>query len=283
MSCLIFGGKGWIGSMFVKELQRNNIKVVHSQHRADNIIAVEKEIDELNPTSVVCMIGRTHGPGCNSIDFLEDKLHINVKDNLFAPMSLALTCQKKGIHFTYLGTGCIFSGYDKEYKEQDRPDFFGSGYSIVKGFTDQLMKQMNVLNLRIRMPIVDGTSARDFIAKIRKYEKIIDKRNSMTVLHDFFPLWVKMIEDKVIGTFNCTNPGSISHTEVLDLVTNRVDPELTYQVMSVEEQDKLLKAERSNNILDSTKINDLHQQYFGTPLPTIQESIDWVLIHNCDE
>ena len=45
------------------------------------------------------------------------------------------------------------------------PNFFGSSYSVVKGFTDRLMKlyDENVLNLRIRMPITGEQNSRNFI------------------------------------------------------------------------------------------------------------------------
>ena len=100
---------------------------------------------------------------------------------------------KRGkIHYTYLGTGCIFS-YDKDeddnvygssFTEMDLPNFFGSEYSIVKGFTDRLMHQLEdtVLNLRIRMPIIDKDCSRNFITKITNYEKICSVPNSMSVL-----------------------------------------------------------------------------------------------------
>lgn len=61
---------------------------------------------------------------------------------------LAQLCSAQKIHFTYLGTGCIFD-YDEDqhprekevngFKEIDKPNFFGSQYSVVKGVTDQLM------------------------------------------------------------------------------------------------------------------------------------------------
>jgi len=82
-------------------------------------------------------------------------------------------CNKYNIHFTYLGTGCIFK-YDDEhpfgleengFTEESMPNFFGSSYSTLKGFTDRLMKffKDSVLNLRIRMPIqaVIGINALD--------------------------------------------------------------------------------------------------------------------------
>jgi 3,5-epimerase/4-reductase len=46
-----------------------------------------------------------------STDYLEKpgKLVENVRDNLFAPIALAILCKDRGIHFTYMGTGCIFN------------------------------------------------------------------------------------------------------------------------------------------------------------------------------
>ena len=40
---------------------------------------------------------------------------------------LAMICNKENIHFTYLGTGCIFDYDDKHisgFKEDDVPNFF---------------------------------------------------------------------------------------------------------------------------------------------------------------
>jgi len=61
------------------------------------------------------------------------------------------------------------------FTEQSEPNFFGSGYSTVKGFTDQLMKMFGktVLNLRIRMPITGEMNSRNFITKITTYEKFV--------------------------------------------------------------------------------------------------------------
>ena len=60
------------------------------------------------------------------------------------------------------------------FTEESLPNFFGSSYSIVKGFTDRMMHMFenNTLNLRIRMPITASSNKRNFITKIVSYEKI---------------------------------------------------------------------------------------------------------------
>jgi len=264
---LIFGSKGWIGNQFLdylKELNNPDITYIETNVRADNELLVNDILMLHNPTHIISFIGRTYGEGFNTIDYLEQegKLKENVRDNLFAPLVLANLANKYNIHYTYLGTGCIFSQENPEsklYKETDIPDFFGSSYSTVKGFTDRLMKfYSNVLNLRIRMPIVDFHHSRNFITKITEYDKICSIPNSMTVLTDFYPIILDMIIHKETGTINLVNPGLISHNEILEMYKEIVDPTFKWNNFTIEEQNKILKSKRSNNYLDTTKLEKLY-------------------------
>ena len=108
---LIYGGKGWIASQFIEILEKNNINYTLGTSRVDNDKDVRSEIESVNPTHVISFIGRTHGGAFKTIDYLEQKgkLNENIRDNLFSPFVLSLICKEKGIHYTYLGTGCIFN------------------------------------------------------------------------------------------------------------------------------------------------------------------------------
>ena len=283
MKIFLIGHKGWIGQKFCRLFENQNIAYATSDFRAEND-AIFEEILKHNATHVLCCLGRTHGEldgvVYNTIDYLEDirTTKTNINDNLYAPVSLSLFCDKEGIHFTYIGTGCIFS-YDDEHSidnkngfvELDNPNFFGSQYSIVKGFTDQLMKQTNALSLRIRMPIASDLNDRNFISKIIKYDKICSIQNSMTVLDEMLPLCIKMMQNGERGTFNFTNPGSISHNEILELYKDIIDPNFHWQNFDITDQDKILKSKRSNNFLNTAK---LEEKYNVLP---IKESVKQVL------
>jgi 3,5-epimerase/4-reductase len=185
MKLLVYGALGWIGQQFCAYLQEKDIKYHCGEARVYNIIDVRKDIEKIKPTHILSLIGRTSGIyNCKiigTIDYLEQpgKLQENIRDNLFSLISLALLCREYNIHLTYVGTGCIFN-YDtehtteKRYTEDDIPNFFGSSYTIVKGYTDQLMHLLTdtVLNLRIRMPISSQDHPRNFISKIISYDKI---------------------------------------------------------------------------------------------------------------
>ena len=276
MNILVYGSNGWIGNQFITLLQEKKISFIKGKSRADNYIDLVEEIKIANPSHVISFIGRTHGKIDDkiytTIDYLEQegKLFENVRDNLYSPLLLAKICSEMKIHYAYLGTGCIFKFDDdhpfgKEengFTEKSNPNFFGSSYSIVKGFTDKFMHlyEDNVLNLRIRMPITGEKNGRNFITKIVNYERVCSVPNSMTVLPEMFPYIIEMMKNGITGTINLTNPGLISHNEILTMYKEIVDPLFTWKNFSQEEQRKILAADRSNNFLDTTRLESLFPQ-----------------------
>ena len=283
MKVYLIGHKGWIGQKYLKEFKKQGIEFCYSDYRAESI-DVKLDIMSKKATHVLCCMGRTHGTrdgkDFTTIDYLQDHsvLHENVNDNLYSPLSLAIFCQSSQIHFSYIGTGCIFT-YDDvhglennmKFTEDDTPNFFGSNYSIVKGFTDMLMKQTTALNLRIRMPITDETHSRNFITKITNYEKICSISNSMTVLNDIIPLSVDMMKDKLIGTYNMCNPGTISHNEILTMYKEIVDGSFTWKNFTEDEQSEVLLSGRSNNGLCDQKLTSYKK------IPDIHTSVRAIL------
>ena len=279
---LVYGHKGWIGGQVMSIIEGCGHTAIGATARADNEIDVEKEFDEIKPDRVISLIGRTRGGEFLTIDYLEQKgkLAENMRDNLWGPMVLSFLCQKRNIHLTYMGTGCIFH-YDAEnhkigdsgFTEESLPNFFGSAYSTCKGFTDRLMHMMedSVLNIRIRMPITGDHSPYNFITKIVKYKKVVNIPNSMTVLPELLPTMIDMAVKKQKGTINLTNPGAISHNEVLNLYKKHVDPKFWYENFTVEEQDKILLSGRSNNLLETDKLKTLYPN-----VDTIHEAVEKV-------
>ena len=273
---LVWGYNGWIGGQVMAHLKSLGHEVVGATCRADNAEAVACELDLIKPDRVLCLIDRTRSGAFLTIDYLEQKgkLRENMNDNLWAPIVLASeAAQKRKIHVTYLGTGCIFH-YDEQthlmsegtngkgFLESDDPNFFGSAYFTCKGFTDRLMRQLFsenlVLNVRIRMPITAEDSPYSFITKIVNYKKVINVPNSMRVLPSLLPLMCDMSMKRTTGTVNLTHPGAISHNQVLELYKKHVDPHYTYQNFTIEEQDKILLSGRSNNLLDATRLKELY-------------------------
>jgi len=278
MKWLVYGSKGWIGGMVCTYLTKMGEIVVEASARADQEQHVEAEIKSTIPDRILCLIGRTHGPGYSTIDYLEQKgkLVENIRDNLYSPLVLAILGKRYGIHVSYLGTGCIFTDRlgESNFTEESLPNFFGSGYSTVKGFTDRLMHFFSdsVLTLRIRMPIVGYHHPRNFITKITSYEKVCSIPNSMTVLDDMIPCMIRFATEKKTGAVNMTNPGTISHNEILEMYKKYVDPSFSWKNFTIEEQNQILLSERSNNELDTRLL-----QEYSPDIPSIHESIESIM------
>jgi UDP-glucose 4,6-dehydratase len=273
---LVWGSRGWIGSQFVPLLSARGFAVVNATSRADDRAAVEAEVAAVKPTHLVSLIGRTHGEGFSTIDYLEQsgKLLENLTDNLYGPVTLAAVAKASGLHLLYMGTGCIFTddGTGHAFKESDQPNFFGSAYSTVKGITDRIMNEEykdTCLNVRIRMPISAIPGPRNFISKIISYKNICSIPNSMTVMEDVLPCLVECMERKVVGPLNATNPGVIEHNTILGWYKELQDPGHVWTNVDTKELlASCVKSARSNNRLDTTRIQSLFPS-----LPTIGESV----------
>ncbi|XP_068635807.1 bifunctional dTDP-4-dehydrorhamnose 3,5-epimerase/dTDP-4-dehydrorhamnose reductase isoform X1 [Aristolochia californica] len=177
------------------------------------------------------------------------------------------------------------------FKEEDTPNFVGSFYSKTKAMgwfpvwpiphqspshstlmtsldafrlqhfffilqIEELLKNYeNVCTLRVRMPISsDLTNPRNFITKITRYEKVVNIPNSMTILDELLPISIEMAKRNLTGIWNYTNPGVVSHNEILEMFRDYIDPSLSWKNFTLEEQAKVIVAPRSNNELDATKL-----------------------------
>lgn len=115
----------------------------------------------------------------------------------------------------------------------------------------------NVCTLRVRMPISsDLSNPRNFITKITRYDKVVDIPNPMTILDELLPISLEMAKRNLTGIWNFTNPGVVSHNEILQMYKEYVDPNFTWKNFTLEEQAKVIVAPRSNNELDASKLKN---------------------------
>ena len=246
--------RGWQTTNRKSKLDDN----VH-KHFKKKFQSQQKELDEIKPTHVLMAAGITGRP---NIDWCEDNKPATIRTNVIGTLTIADLTQERGIHCTVYATGCIFK-YDEAHSlgsgigfmEDSEPNFADSFYSETKGYMEQMLKcYENCLILRVRMPISDDLFHRNFITKIAKYERIVNIPNSMTVLTEMLPASLAMAKKGLTGVYNFTNPGVISHNECMDFYIKYIDPTYTYKNFTVEEQAKVIKAGRSNNELDTTKL-----------------------------
>ncbi|PWA70717.1 bifunctional polymyxin resistance protein, ArnA [Artemisia annua] len=120
---------------------------------------------------------------------------------------------------------------------------------------EMLREYNNICTLRLRMPISsDLSNSRNFITKITRYNKVVNIPNSMSVLDELLPISIEMAKRKCKGLWNFTNPGVVSHNEILQLYREYINPNFKWANFDLEEQAKVISAPRSNNELDASKL-----------------------------
>jgi len=256
-------GHGYLGRQF-KEYFRDSVM---SEVRIEGSDDVRGEIEKYEPTWIFNCAGITGRP---NIDWCEDHKHETFTGNALLPITIAMVCKDMGVKMMHLGSGCVYSGDNngKGWSEEDSPNFAGSFYSKTKALSEDMLKDYDVLQLRLRMPIdSDISKERNFVRKITNYDKIINIKNSMTIAEDLLKAAEVLINKKRTGLYNIVNPGPMSHSKILDLYKEIVDPSFTYEIISIEELHKMTKAKRSNCVLNGDKLaRDIE-------LPSLRERI----------
>ncbi|KAF5237259.1 hypothetical protein FAUST_6170 [Fusarium austroamericanum] len=247
---LIWGETGWVAGHLKAFLEKQGKDVHTTSVRMENITQVAEELKRIQPTHVLNAAGCTGRP---NVDWCEDNKAQTVRSNVIGTLTLADQCDLLGIHCTVFATGCIYQ-YDEKhpvggagFTEEDAPNFAGSFYSMTKGHVEPILScYENVLILRLRMPVSDDLHPRNFVTKILNYDHVVNIPNSNTILRDLLPVSISLAEHGDTGVFNFTNPGAISHNEVLTLFRDIIRPSLTWSNFSIEEQSHVIKAGRSN-------------------------------------
>lgn len=257
---LIYGRTGWIGGLLGQICEKQGISFEYANGRLENRAQIQMDIQNVKPTHVFNAAGVTGRP---NVDWCESHKPETIRTNVVGTLNLADVCREQGLLLMNFATGCIFEYNDAHpegsgigFKEEDSSNFTGSFYSKAKAMVEELLKEFeNVCTLRVRMPISsDLSNPRNFITKITRYNKVVNIPNSMTVLDELLPISIEMAKRNCRGIWNFTNPGVVSHNEILEMYRDYIDPDFKWVNFNLEEQAKVIVAPRSNNELDTFKL-----------------------------
>jgi len=249
MKTILFGSRGYLGEQF---LRLYPTALTPSVDIAD-AKAVGTLLDSERPDVVINAAGKTGRP---NVDWCEDHREETIHANVTGPLVLLEECQKRGIYWVHLSSGCIYEG-DKGgegFSEEDEPNFFGSFYSRSKAWSDRILREFPVLILRIRMPFDGTTSERNLLMKLRKYPRVLDVENSLTYLPDFLKAAEVLIARRKTGIYHIVNPGVLSPYRAMELYREIVDPAHAVERLTLDQLSDVVKAGRSNCRLSSSKI-----------------------------
>jgi dTDP-4-dehydrorhamnose reductase len=207
--------------------------------------------------------------GIPNVDEAEIKKNECWDLNVVKPLKIVDTCNKLGVKYVHISSGCIYSGYEKVYTENDSPNFglfdYSSFYSKSKHAFETLTTNNDLKIIRIRMPICfDIKNRRNYLSKIMKYPDLIDMVNSKTFIPDVGGFIKALINSDISWTmqdiYNVVNSDPLSTHEVIKLLNSGNEgkwDELDPNWVSMSELD--IKAPRSNCILDNTKASNIYK------------------------
>ena len=188
----------------------------------NDIKCLEIYLDREKPDYVINCSGFTGRP---NVDEGEFKKELCFELNTFGLLRVSNLCKTKNINYIHISSGCIYTGYDKPWEEDDKPNFGlfdedSSTYSKSK-HAFELGCDWGLI-LRVRMPFCDILHDRSFITKIYKYDNLIDRVNSKTYipqLLDFIEHFVSNnYEAKEKDILNFVNPEPLSTKKVTELM-----------------------------------------------------------------
>jgi len=224
----------------------------------NDIKSLEIYLDREKPDYVINCSGFTGRP---NVDEGEFKKELCFELNTFGPLRVSNLCKVKNIDYIHISSGCIYTGYEKPWEEDDEPNFGlfdedSSTYSKSK-HAFELGCDWGLI-LRVRMPFCDILHDRSFITKIYKYDNLLDRVNSKTYipqLLDFIEHFVTNgYEAKEKDILNFVNPEALSTARVTQMMEkfDVVNPDWDW----VHYCDLDTVAHRSNCVMSTDKLED---------------------------
>ncbi len=262
---LLLGGNGYVGNAIQKNLNARNIPfVVASRSDVDysQLTVLVKMLTELRPEFLINAAGYTGKP---NVDACEIHRTDCLDGNAVLPGVIRAACEQTQTAWGHVSSGCIFTGAKEDgagFTEEDDPNFSFrrnncSFYSGSKALGEELLQGAEQCFVwRLRIPFNDVDSPRNYISKMMRYDRLLMATNSLSQLDEFanacVDSWLQRIP---FGTYNLTNPGSVTTKDVVRLILKHRLSEKSFQFFESDEQFMQLAARtpRSNCVLDSGK------------------------------
>jgi 3,5-epimerase/4-reductase len=267
-------GKGFVGNHLAQYFRANNIEHrIFSQADLDYTDPDKfREFINENDRYIRTVINCSGYTGVPNVDACEDNKELCYNYNVLYPLNVVKICNAFSIPVIHIGSGCIYSGYDKEYTEEDVPNFGmfsndSSYYSKCKHVFETFAKGYKCYGLRIRIPFTGVLTRKNYFSKLLGYDTLINELNSVTSLNDFDKFIVKFIAARPdYGIYNVVNPEPVKAEEVVWLLEKHGLKNPNWKF--IELKDLNTKANRSNCVLSTEKL-----KRFGLELPNTRDSL----------
>lgn len=277
MKTVVILGKGFIGQGLEKFLISRNVTVEsYSRSQLDytDPVTLQQFLKDRykNYEIIINCSGYTGSP---NVDGCETNKQECWFWNVIVPRTIVLSSNMFELPVFQVNSGCIYTGYEKNYTELDVPNFGlfnneSSFYSKTKHACETIFKNCLAYSLRIRMPFEGTHNKKNYLYKLYKYNSLISMPNSLTSTEDLYSFILKFIILRgtlVPGPINVVNEGSVQAKDIIELFRSQGvnNPEWNF----IDVDNLSTKAKRSNCILSTDMLRGVNLQ-----LPDARESLE---------
>jgi dTDP-4-dehydrorhamnose reductase len=238
-------GHGYIGTHVHNELNEQGLKHNWISHKDDI---------PLNTSYIINCAGYT---GVPNVDACEKNKQETIEGNVLFPLSLE---RNNSVKIMHISSGCVYTGYKEGgWLETDTPNFNfnnASFYSATKALFQELVTPYMHKSylMRVRMPFCSENNPKSLLTKLSKYDKLIDKENSVSCVYDIAKVAVFFYKERPeYGIYNLCNTGSTTTRKISDKMG------LTKEWFTDEQFKDSVIAPRSNCVLNTNKLEAVYK------------------------
>ena len=258
---LVLGQTGYMGTQFINELKYRNLSY-RGISRGNIDYCNYSVLYSLVAKNIFKLVINCAGYiGRPNVDACEDHKAETIEGNVVLPKMLSDVCSDVGVKFMQISSGCIYDGYEKVYTEEDEPNFSFkynncSFYSGCKALAEDLIDKDNSYICRLRIPFDEFDNSRNYLSKLKNYDKLLNAENSISHRGDFVKACLDLYEmNCATGIYNIVNSGSATTSWVAQkLAQYNIRNDFNFFQDEKEFYEFGAKAPRSNCLLDNSKL-----------------------------
>jgi dTDP-4-dehydrorhamnose reductase len=277
----LLGGSGYVGGAYQALFKRKGLpfrNLRRSEVDYGDMGTLRAALLAGRPEFLVNAAGYTGKPNVDACELHKAECLLG---NAVLPGIVAQACEEARVPWGHVSSGCIYSGNGPGkdgFTELDPPNFtFRSNhcsfYSGTKGLGEEVLAgRPDQFVWRLRIPFDSVDNPRNYLAKLMRYERLLEATNSISELDEFaeatLACWTKRVP---FGTYNVTNPGRVTTHEVVDLIRRSgvCKKEFSFFADEAEFMRTAAKTPRSNCVLDSSKLAGV-----GIRLTPVHEAVE---------
>lgn len=223
---VLLGASGYVGSALAAELRARALDFVAPGRRDLDLTRKDDVAAWFSGRKVDFVVNAVGYTGRPNIDSTEREKLRCLEANTVVPAVLGEVLSDLRVPWGHVSSGCIFNGTRSDgsgFTEEDEPDFVrfdprAGWYARTKWMAESLLRTAdNVTIWRLRIPFDSVDHPRNYLSKLRQYDRLLEVRNSISHLGDFASAAIEtLIRGVPPGLYNVTNPGAVWTSEVVE-------------------------------------------------------------------